>query len=71
MDSADDKKRLTQAKQKINSILPTMSPISNSVDEDYVTLKEYIKFIESKFLSAFDIQSNIVLGIQGVSYATK
>jgi hypothetical protein len=41
-----------------------MSPISNSMDEEYITLKEYIRFIESKFLSAFDIQSNIVLGMQ-------
>lgn len=48
-----------------------MSPISNSLDEEYITLKEYIKFIESKFLVTFDIKSNIVLGIQGISYATK
>jgi hypothetical protein len=41
-----------------------MSPISNSLDEDYITLKEYIKFIESNFFTAFDIQSNIVLGMQ-------
>ena len=45
-----------------------MSPISNSVDEEYITLKQYIRFIESEFLSTFDIQSNIVLGIQGVNY---
>jgi hypothetical protein len=38
-----------------------MSPISNSLDEEYITLKEYIKFIESEFLVAFDIKSNIVL----------
>ncbi len=66
--SDEDKKKLSQAKQKINSILPTMSPISNSVDEEYITLKQYIRFIESEFLSTFDIQSNIVLGIQGVNY---
>lgn len=66
--SDEDKKKLSQVKQKINSILPTMSPISNSLDEEYITLKEYIRFIETKFLAAFDIKSNIVLGIQGVSY---
>lgn len=69
--SDEDKKKLTQAKQKINSILPTMSPISNSLDEEYITLKEYVRFIEKKFLSEFDIESNIVLGIQWISYATK
>jgi hypothetical protein len=67
--SDEDKKKLTQAKQKINSILPTMSPISNSLNEEYITLKEYIRFIESRFLTAFEIQSNIVLGIQWVNYA--
>lgn len=66
--STEDKNKLEQAKKKINSILPTMSPISNSVDEEYITLKEYIKFIESAFLDTFEIQSNMVLWIQGVSY---
>lgn len=66
--STEDKKKLEQAKKKINSILPTMSPISNTVDEEYITLKEYIKFIESEFLKKFDIQSNMVLWIQWVSY---
>jgi hypothetical protein len=66
--SEEDKKKLSQAKQKINSILPTMSPISNSVDEEYITLKEYIRFIESNFLANFDIKSNIVLGIQWIDY---
>jgi hypothetical protein len=70
LDSDEDKKKLAQAKQKINSILPTMSPISNSINEEYITLKEYIKFIEGKFLSAFNIKSNIVLGIQSVAYST-
>lgn len=68
LDSDEDKKKLAQAKQKINSILPTMSPISNSLNEEYITLKEYIKFIEGKFLSAFNIKSNIVLWIQWVAY---
>jgi hypothetical protein len=69
--SNEDKKKLTQAKQKINSILPTMSPISNSLDEDFITLKEYIKFIESEFLVAFDIKSNIVLWLQWITYNPK
>lgn len=66
--SDEDKAKLVQAKQKINSILPTMSPISDSIDEDYITLKEYIRFIETQFLSNFDMKSNVVLGIQGVQY---
>lgn len=71
LNSDEDKKKLTQAKQKINSILPTLSPISSSVNEEYITLKEYIRFIEGKFLATYDIKSNIVLGIQGINYPTE
>ena len=70
LNSDDDKKKLAQAKQKINSILPTMSPISSSLNEEYITLKEYTRFIEWKFLNEFEIKSNIALGIQWVSYPT-
>lgn len=66
--SDEDKKKLQQAKQKINSILPTLSPISNSVSEDFMTLKEYIKFIESSFLKTYNIESNIVLWVQWINY---
>jgi hypothetical protein len=44
--SGDDKNKLIQAKQKLNSILPTLSPISNNFDEENITLKEYVKYIE-------------------------
>ncbi len=68
LSSDEDKKKLTQAKQKINSILPTMSPISNSVDQEYITLKEYTQFIEKRFLDEFEIGSTVVIGLQWVTY---
>ena len=66
--SDEDKKKLMQAKKKINSILPTMSPMSASIDEENITLKEYILFIESKILKEFELDSNMSLGIQGLAY---
>jgi hypothetical protein len=63
-----EKKSLKQAKQKINSIIPTMSPVSTYSDEDNITLKEYIQFIENNILKAFNIDTNMALGIQWVAY---
>jgi hypothetical protein len=63
-----EKKSLREAKQKINSILPTMSPISNYSDEDNITLKDYIRFVENKILKTFGIENNMSLGIQWVAY---
>lgn len=59
--SEEDRRKLIQAKQKLNSILPTLSPIGSSIDEENITLKEYIRFIEGSILKAFDISSNIPL----------
>jgi hypothetical protein len=66
--SDEDKQKLVQAKKKINSILPTMSPISGSIDEENITLKEYILFIEREILKRFELDSNMSLGIQGLTY---
>ena len=66
--SDEDKKKLVQAKQKLNSILPTMSPIGTNIDEENVTLKQYIRFIEGNILKTFDLKSNIPLGLQGIAY---
>ncbi len=66
--SDEDKKKLIQSKKKINSILPTMSPISANIDEDNITLKQYIKFIEWRLIHDFNLDSNIALGIQGLVY---
>jgi hypothetical protein len=66
--SKEEKEALIQVKKKLNSILPTMSPISANIDEENVTLREYIKFIEENILKKFDIDSNISLGMQGLTY---
>ncbi len=66
--SDEDRRKLVQIKQKINSILPTMSPMSANIDEENITLKQYIRYIEGKILKEFDFDSNIVLWLQGVSY---
>lgn len=66
--SDEDKKKLIQSKKKINSILPTMSPISANIDEENITLKQYIKFIEWRILLKYGLDSNIALGIQSLTY---
>lgn len=66
--SDEDKKRLIQAKKKINSILPTLSPISWSIDEDNITLKQYIKFVEWRIIRDFNLWTNITLWIQSLSF---
>lgn len=66
--SDEDRRKLMQIKQKINSILPTLSPMSANIDEENITLKQYIKFIESKIIREFNLSSNIPLSLQWVSY---
>jgi hypothetical protein len=66
--SGDDKNKLIQAKQKLNSILPTLSPISNNFDEENITLKEYVKYIEWILIKKYGINENMMLGLQSVSY---
>ena len=38
-----------------------MSPVSTYSDEDNITLKDYIRFVENNILKTFDIQSNMAL----------
>lgn len=68
--SDEDRKKLAQAKKKINSILPTMSPMSANIDEENITLKEYIYFIENKILKKFELDSNLTLGINWLVYGS-
>jgi hypothetical protein len=67
-DSSSDKDRLIQAKQKLNSILPTLSPISNNFDEENITLKQYIRYIEWILIKKYGVDENMTLGLQGITY---
>jgi hypothetical protein len=67
--SDEDKKILIQAKAAINSIIPTMSSIGWSVEEDTITLKKFINFIEVKFIKQFNIASSVPISLQGVNFA--
>lgn len=57
----DEKKVINQYKKKLNSILPTLSPVSGTIEEDNITLKEYVQFIETKILKKFNLESNLIL----------
>lgn len=69
--SSKDKDILSQQKKILNSIIPTLSPISGNIEEENMDLKGYIRFMESKILKQFNIESNIVLGLQGISLWNK
>ena len=38
-----------------------MSPISSNIEEENMTLKQYVKFIESEILRQFNFNSNVVI----------
>lgn len=63
-----DRAKLADAQAKINSIIPTISPMSNHHDAKSVTLREYIGFIEEHILAKYEIESLSPLGIDGVKY---
>lgn len=66
--SEDAKIRLTSDEAKINSIIPTLSPLSNSQSGMNVTLRDYVSFLEQKILKDHNIVSMSPVGIDGVKY---
>lgn len=66
--SSQYKNTLQNEKARINSIVPTLSPISEHIDEESITLRDYIFFIEQNILKKFEIESLSPLGIDGVVY---
>lgn len=70
-DSDEDKKILVREKGKLNSIIPTMSPISSNIEETNISLKDYVKFIEGTILKKFNFDSNVVITMQGVTFWQK
>lgn len=69
--SETDRKTLSDMKAKINSIIPTLSPISGNISEENITLREYISYIENTILKNFGITSLSPLGIDWVKYEEK
>lgn len=60
---------LKEAKDKINTILPTLSPISGGIEENNITLRDYIEFIETKILKEYSLESFSALGIDSIQYS--
>lgn len=65
--SSEEREAISQYKKKLNSILPTLSPVSGNIDEENITLKGYVRFIETQILKRFNFDSNIVLGMDGIT----
>lgn len=70
-ESDKDKAVLKLEKAKLNSIIPTMSPLSSNIEEDNITLRQYVKYIENTILKGFNFDSNVVIGMQGITFGTK
>jgi hypothetical protein len=69
--SSSDKKKLAIKKARLNSILPTLNPISNNLMEETVSMRKYISFIEENILKQFGIESTASLGIQNIRYGKR
>ena len=69
--SITDKKKLAVKKARLNSILPTLNPISNNILEETVSMRKYIAFVEENILKQFGIESTAALGIQNIRYGKK
>lgn len=65
--SAEDKNILLQEKKKLNSILPTLSPISWNIEEENITLKVYIKYIETQIIKKFNLDTELALWISTIT----
>lgn len=69
--STSDKKKLAIKKERLNSILPTLNPISNNLAEETVSMRKYIGFVEENILKQFGIDSTAPLGIQNIKYGKR
>jgi hypothetical protein len=65
----EEKKDLIKEKAKLNSIIPTMSPFSNNIEENNISLKQYVAYIEKTILKEFNFDSNVIIGMQGMTFA--
>jgi hypothetical protein len=68
-ESSTDREVLSQQKKILNSIIPTVSPISGNIEEENIDLRGYIRFVESKILKQFNFESNMTLGLEWIASA--
>lgn len=66
--SDEDRAILRDIRARINSIIPTLSPVSGNIDENSATLRDYIVFVEQKILKTFSLKSLSPIGIESVKY---
>lgn len=66
-----EKESIKNEKAKLNSIIPTMSPFSNNIEEDNITLREYVNYIEKSILQKFNFDSNVIIGMQWLTFGKK
>lgn len=66
-----EKESIKNEKAKLNSIIPTMSPMSNNIEENNITLREYVNYIEKSILRKFNFDSNVVIGMQWLTFWNK
>lgn len=64
----DAKHGLIIQKAKLNSILPNLNPISGNIDEEYINLKQYVRFIENQILDKFHFSATTNIGMQGITF---
>jgi hypothetical protein len=69
--SDKEKENIKKEKAKLSSIIPTMSPFSNNIAEDNITLKQYVNYIEKTILKRFNFDSNVIIGMQGLTFGKK
>lgn len=66
--SDEIRQEVENRRKRINTLIPTLNPINDSLDEESITLSNYISYFEGKILKEFKIESLAPLGIVGVEY---
>lgn len=66
--TTEEKDKIKTEKEKINTILPTLSPITDNNSEESITLRNYIAYVEQNILKKYNILSFSPLGITGINY---
>lgn len=70
-DKEKNEEKIRKAREKINTILPTLSPISGGIEENNIKLGDYIEFMEAQILRKFSLESTSPLGITSIQYGEK